>query len=68
MTQGPHAGPEPTVRYCPECKSDLVPEQSNQQPPARSHRYRCQGCGRLFEINKLPESAELPRSDRVTRV
>lgn len=48
---GPQAGPQPNIKYCPECKCDLDNIASNKQQPPDSHLYKCKGCGKTFEIN-----------------
>jgi hypothetical protein len=39
------------IKYCPNCKGDLCPEESHNRPPESSSSFRCDVCRRVFEIN-----------------
>jgi len=56
-TKGPREGvPQPWVKYCPVCKSDIGVVGTNQyngKELCKSHSYQCLVCDRIFEINLL---------------
>jgi len=51
--RGPQAGPQPKVKYCPNCKGDLDPKPTRNQDKDNAHKYQCDVCDRVFEINEL---------------
>ncbi len=52
QTSSPRPGPQPHVKYCPNCKGDLHPV-GNKKPISESHAYKCDVCDWKFEINQL---------------
>lgn len=50
---GPRPGPQPRVKYCPNCKGDIHPIPTNKKKNAESHAYLCDVCDWVFEINEL---------------
>jgi transposase-like protein len=50
---GPQSGPQPDVKYCPNCKGSLVNVNSRNQVVPDSHRYECKDCKKEFEINDM---------------
>ena len=45
----------PYIKYCPNCKGDLRRVASNQKSEKSSAKFRCDVCGREFEIVDLTE-------------
>lgn len=56
-------GPQPDIKYCPICKSDLrnVPRSEMKSKAytrkdgsvsEHTHTYHCSGCSNTFEINQ----------------
>lgn len=56
-------GPQPDVKYCPKCKSDLVNVPRDQMTSRgyvrkdgtvspHTHTYVCKSCGNKWEINQ----------------
>ena len=57
------SGPQPDIKYCPACKSQLlnVPRDKMKSPGYKrsdgtvsqhTHTYNCNKCNKLFEINQ----------------
>lgn len=52
-TTGPTPGVQPNVKYCPNCRGDIRPVPSRNNPADTSHTYVCQVCDYRFEINVM---------------
>ncbi len=53
--RGPKSGPQPRVKYCPNCKGDIRPVSSHNKKADEAHSYQCDVCNLIFEINELFE-------------
>lgn len=50
---GPQSGPQPRVKFCPNCKGVLRSVASRNQASEQSHSYRCDVRDWVYEINEL---------------
>jgi hypothetical protein len=51
------------IKYCPNCKGDLEPRESNNRPPETSSRFKCDVCRRVYEINDNTATANATPDD-----
>ena len=56
IQKGPQSGPQPNVKYCPNCKGDIRPIRSHNKKRDEAHSYQCDVCDKVFEINHLARS------------